>query len=110
MRQLTVAALALALVGLAGMARAEDKASPNGTWKWTVSFGGQDRNLAVKLKADGEKLTGKYISPNGTETDIEDGKYKDGEVSFKVTREQERRQTGHQVQGQGERRQHQRQE
>jgi hypothetical protein len=89
MRQLTVAALVLALVGLASMARAEDKANPNGTWKWTVNFGGEDREFAVKLKADGDKLTGKFVSPNGTETDIEDGKYKDGEVTFKVTRERD---------------------
>jgi hypothetical protein len=63
MRQLTATALVLALVGLAGMARAEDKANPTGTWKWTVNFGGQDRELAVKLKADGEKLTGQFVSP-----------------------------------------------
>ena len=57
MRQLTAAALVLAFVGLASMARAEDKANPNGTWKWTVNFGGQDREFALKLKADGDKLT-----------------------------------------------------
>ena len=89
MRQLTAAALVLALVGLAGMARAEDKANPNGTWKWTVNFGGQEREFALKLKADGEKLTGQFVSADGQETAIEDGKYKDGEVSFKVTRERD---------------------
>ena len=90
MRQLTVVGLMLACVGLVGLARADDKkADPNGTWKWTVSFGGQARELAVKLKADGEKLTGKFVSPNGDEVNIEDGKFKDGEVSFKVTRERD---------------------
>ena len=44
------------------------------------------RELAVKLKADGEKLTGHYVSSAFRETPIEDGNYKDGEVSFKVTR------------------------
>lgn len=87
MRQLTVATLVLAFVGLTSMAKAEDKANPNGTWKWTVTFGGQEREFAVKLKADGAKLTGDFVSPDGTKTAIEDGKYKDGEVSFKVTRE-----------------------
>lgn len=87
MRQLIAAALVLAFVGLAGMARAEDKPNPNGTWKWTVTFGGQEREFAVKLKAEGEKLTGHFVSADGKETAIEDGKYKDGEVSFKVTRE-----------------------
>jgi hypothetical protein len=89
MRQLTAAALVLALIGLTGLARAEDKASPNGTWKWTVNFGGEDREFSLKLKADGEKLTGKFVGPDGQETPIEDGKYKDGEVSFKVTRERD---------------------
>src|SRR4051794_16723263 len=89
MRPISAAALVLALVGLAGLARAEDKANPNGTWKWTVNFGGQERDLAVKLKAEGEKLTGQFVAPDGTETAIEEGKYKDGEVSFTVTRERD---------------------
>jgi hypothetical protein len=90
MRRLTVAVLMLALMGLIGAARADDKKdSPTGTWKWTINFGGQERELAVKLKADGEKLTGKFVSPDGKESDIEDGKYKDGELSFKVTRERD---------------------
>jgi hypothetical protein len=79
----------LAFVGLTGMARAEDKPNPSGTWKWTVNFGGQEREFTLKLKADGEKLTGKLARADGQETDIEDGKYKDGEVSFKVTRERD---------------------
>jgi hypothetical protein len=89
MRKLTAAAVVLALVGLTSMARAEDKANPTGTWKWTVNFGGEDRELSVKLKADGEKLTGTFTSPNGMETAIEDGKFKDGEVTFKVARERD---------------------
>jgi hypothetical protein len=39
------------------------------------------------LKQDGEKLTGAVIGRNDTETAIEEGKVKDGEVTFKVTRE-----------------------
>ena len=89
MRQVTAVALVLAFVGLTGMARAEDKPNPSGTWKWTVNFGGQEREFTLKLKADGEKLTGKLVRADGQETDIEDGKYKDGEVSFKVTRERD---------------------
>jgi hypothetical protein len=88
MRRLVAAALVAALVAPLA-ARAADKDDPTGTWKWTVSFGGQDRDLAVKLKADGGKLTGAFIGPDGKETPIEDGKCKDGEVSFKVTRERD---------------------
>jgi hypothetical protein len=89
MRQVSAVALVLAFVGLTGMARAEDKPNPSGTWKWTVSFNGQEREFTLKLKADGEKLTGTFVRADGQETDIEDGKYKDGEVSFKVTRERD---------------------
>ena len=56
-------------------------------WKWTIHFGVQERELTVKLKADGDKLTGHFVSPDGQEAAIEDGKYKDGEVSLEVTRE-----------------------
>ena len=87
MRRLTLVAVAVALVGLAGVARAEDKPNPTGTWKWSVTFGDQKRDFTLKLKLDGDKLTGGFIGPDGKETPIEDATYKDGEVAFKVTRE-----------------------
>jgi hypothetical protein len=85
MKRLTVVAL---VVAVAGLARAEDKgkADPTGTWKWTVEFGGQAREQTLKLKLDGDKLTGTMIGRN-SETKIEDGKYKDGEITFTVIRE-----------------------
>jgi hypothetical protein len=86
MRRLVVSAVAVAVVGLAAGARAEDKASPSGTWKWTVQTQGGQREMTLKLKLDGDKLTGTLVSGKN-ETPIEDGKYQDGEVSFKVTRE-----------------------
>ena len=86
MKRLTAAAL-VAFVGLAGVARAEDKAGPTGTWKWTVKFNDQELNFTLKLKAEGDKLTGALSGPRDQETKIEDGTYKDGEVAFKVTRE-----------------------
>jgi hypothetical protein len=89
MRTLTVAGLLVAFAGLIGLARAEDKPNPTGTWKWTIKFGDQERELAVKLKVDKDKLTGDFIGPDGQETPIEDGTYKDGDVAFKVTRERD---------------------
>ena len=74
---------------LAGTVRAEDKPNPTGTWKWTVEFGGNTREVTLKLKLDGDKLTGAMVGQNGQETAIEDGQFKDGEVSFKVTRERQ---------------------
>ena len=45
--------------------------------------------MTLKLKLDGDKLTGAMVGQNGQETAIEDGQFKDGEVSFKVTRERQ---------------------
>src|SRR5260221_5123383 len=81
------AAVVVVLVGLVGGARAEDKANPTGTWKWTVTTGDQKRDMTLKLKLEGAKLTGAVIGRNNRESKIEDGTLKDGEVTFKVTRE-----------------------
>ena len=89
MKRVVVAALVLAFSGLAGFAKAEEKPNPNGTWKWTVQMGEQKREQTLKLKLDGDKLTGAMVGRNNEETAIEDGKYKDGELSFKVTRERQ---------------------
>ncbi len=86
MKRIAVAVLVV-LVGVAAPSRAEDKKDdPTGTWKWTVDFGGQTREQTLKLKLDGGKLTGALVGRNG-ETNIEDAKFKDGELSFKVVRE-----------------------
>jgi len=89
MRRVFITALVLTLAGSVGALRADDKPNPTGTWKWTVNFGGQDRELTLKLKLDGDKLTGSMPGRDGQETAIEDGQYKNGEVSFKVTRERQ---------------------
>lgn len=87
MRTLTsAAALAIVTTCLAGVSLAED-VNPTGTWKWSVTFGDQTREFTLKLKLDGDKLTGTMTGRNNEETPIEDASYKDGEVSFKVTRE-----------------------
>ena len=87
MQRLMFAAFVVAFVGLAGVAQAEDKASPTGTWKWTVEFNDRKVEQTIKLKLDGDKLTGAMIGRNNQETAIEDGKFNAGEISFKVTRE-----------------------
>jgi len=89
MNRLIVAGIVLVLPGLLGIARAEDKPNPTGTWKWSVEFGGQKRETTLKLKLEGDKLTGTITGRKDEETKIEDAKYKDGEVSFKVTRERQ---------------------
>jgi hypothetical protein len=88
MRTLIAAALVLAMAGLTS---AEDKkGDPTGTWKWETERNGQKRETTVKLKLDGDKVTGTLTSggkEKATESKIEDGKLKDGEVTFSVTRE-----------------------
>ena len=79
------AALGLAVVlGVGGPATAADA---TGTWKWTVERNGQTFEPTLKLKQDGEKLTGTITGRQGNETEIEDGKVTGDAVSFKVTRE-----------------------
>jgi len=89
----SLAACAVLALGTLGQVQAADKADPNGTWTWTTPGrnGGPDRKITLKLKADGDKLTGKVSSPGrdgqSTDTDISDGKIKGEEISFSVTRE-----------------------
>jgi hypothetical protein len=78
-------------IGLAASALAADA---TGTWKWTTQGrqGGQGREFTLKLKADGEKLTGTLSTPGrqggqSRDTAIEDGKVKGDEISFTITRE-----------------------
>ena len=64
------------VMGLSAMAAGEDKkADATGTWKWTMQGrqGGQGREVSLKLKQDGEKLTG-TLGGGQNETEIKDGK------------------------------------
>jgi hypothetical protein len=56
--------------------------------KWKADYTGPDgtaRTSNFEFKADGEKLTGKVISPRG-ESEISEGKIKGDEVTFVVIR------------------------
>jgi hypothetical protein len=81
-------AAAAFLVGLFGIAYAAD---PSGTWTWKTKFGkdGKEVEQTLKLKVDGDKVTGTMSGGRGGkgETKIEDGKFKGDEISFTVTRE-----------------------
>jgi len=82
-----VAALAMMASYLSGLARADESANPTGTWKWSVTFNDQTRELKLKLKLEDDKLTGAMVGRDDQETPIEDATFKDGEVAFAVTRE-----------------------
>ncbi len=65
----------------------EAKAPVEGTWKWSTQRKGEMVTMAVKLKQDGPKLSGVYVSREGDETPISAGKVADNKVSFTVVRE-----------------------
>jgi hypothetical protein len=75
------------LLAVVAAVRADDKPNPTGTWKWSVTVNNQTRETTLKLKLEDDKLTGSVLGRNNQETAIEDATFKDGEVSFKVTRE-----------------------
>jgi hypothetical protein len=82
-------------LGFVSTLQAQDKkADPTGTWTWMRQGrgGGGEVKMTLKLKTEGDKLTGKLTSPgrqggDPVEVEIKDGKIKGDEVSFSVTRE-----------------------
>ncbi len=82
--------LAIAILAIGTAVQAADA---TGTYNWTRPGrnGGPDQKMTLKLKADGDKLTGTLTSPSRdggtTDTKIADGKVKGEEISFTVTRE-----------------------
>ena len=94
-----VLAAGLMFVGVsATVVGAEDKpaASPTtapavgdatGTWTWQYEGrNGEMMDVTLKLKQEGEKLTGTITGFRGQETEISDGTIKNGEIAFKVVR------------------------
>jgi hypothetical protein len=79
----------LFILALATHSFAEDKKdSPiDGTWRWTYKTPeGQSAEVAVKLKAEGEKLSGVFVSREGKEEPITEGTFKDNQLAFTVVR------------------------
>lgn len=59
-------------------------AALDGKWNGSIATpDGQSLNVTYTFKADGEKLTGTAVSPMG-EVNIEDGKIKGDDFTFKV--------------------------
>lgn len=87
---LTLATCAMLALG-AATAQAAD---PSGTWTWSTPArgGGEARTNTLKLKAQGEKLTGTLSTPGrqggqAREVAIENGQVKGDQISFAITRE-----------------------
>ncbi|MCI0535398.1 MAG: hypothetical protein L0Z50_09220 [Verrucomicrobiales bacterium] len=80
--------LICSLLIVCSRAQAEDqKADPTGTWTWTATTqGGETRQASMKLKLEGEKLTGTVTGRN-TDAAISEAKLAGDEISFNVVRE-----------------------
>jgi hypothetical protein len=77
---------AFIVAALAAAAQVDDKANATGTWKWSYTTqNGQTIDFTLKLKHDGDKLTG-TLTGRGDNT-IEKGSIKAGELSFNLTSE-----------------------
>ena len=76
--------LILAALALAPLTAFGGDTNPAGTWKWSLE--GLNGVTTLKLKQDGDKLTGSYTNQFGN-AEITDGSLKDGAISFKVKRE-----------------------
>jgi hypothetical protein len=79
-----MAAVVAACVGAAGPARADDKAGLTGTWEWIVHRGGKAGVATVELKLKGDRVTGVMHGRDGKDMKVENGTFKDGQVSFEV--------------------------
>jgi hypothetical protein len=91
MKRVILAAAIALVVGFVSSALAADA---TGTWKWTTTFNNQTREATLKLKQEGDKLSGVYVGgQSNTETPIEDAKIVGDTISFKVTRERDGQKT-----------------
>ena len=81
---LLVAAL---VVSFSNFVQADDKkANVAGTWEWTTMRQDQEQKHSIKLKQEGDKVTGVYVPPRGDEIELKDVKLEGNKISFAVTR------------------------
>jgi hypothetical protein len=85
---LAILVLALGLLSLTTVRAQDKKSDATGTWKWSQEGFGQQQDFVLKLKQDGDKVTGTLAGGfDQSEVAIQDGKIKDGEVTFKISRD-----------------------
>jgi hypothetical protein len=87
MKKLSLLGFLLGMFGVIGVVAAADKDDPTGTWKWKTKFGKNEVEQTLKIENKDGKVTGTLSGGKGKDIMIEDGKFKDGELTFTVTRE-----------------------
>lgn len=85
MKAILSMALILGVFGPSGAA--DDKAvDAVGTWKCEYEIGGQQRTATLKIKKDGDKLSGTMDWPDQKEENLKDVKLKDDTLTFFAVR------------------------
>lgn len=82
-------AVGILVTGIGSAVFAADSVDPTGTWKWSVTYNNQTREMSVKLKCADGKLTGAVPGRDDKETPITEATCKDGQVKFTVVRERQ---------------------
>jgi hypothetical protein len=82
----TILSAALVL-GLCGLARADEKADPVGTWKCDYEIGDMKRTSTLTITKDGDKLAGTMSWPDQKDVKLKDVKLKDGDLTFSAERQ-----------------------
>lgn len=82
--KLTLCAIALGLLVLAAPASAQ---SVDGTWTAEIQGGRGPQTVTLKLKAEGDKLTGTVLGGRGGEVTINDGTIAGSALKFKTTQQ-----------------------
>lgn len=86
-KSLTVAAMTLAFAWLGSTVQAA-AANVAGTWKASfTTANGQTRQSTLKIKQEGDKLSGASIGQNGNETPLTEIKLTGDQLSFNIVRE-----------------------
>ena len=85
MKRLASAIAVVALFAVIGVVSAVE--DPTGNWKSTMMLGKKSQEVTIKLKLEGDKLTGTIGGGQGRDMAISDGTFKDDKVSFSVIRE-----------------------
>jgi hypothetical protein len=64
------------------------EAGLSGSWKVTIEFSpGRRAEPILRLRQEGDRVTGSYVGAGGKELQLEDVKFKDGELTFHVSDE-----------------------
>jgi hypothetical protein len=63
----------------------DKKADLTGSWTWSNQQFGQQQEVTLKLKQDGDKITGTISGFQGADNPIQEAAFKDGTLTFKTS-------------------------